>query len=67
MASRVTQLPTEVAIKPSTTNLRVSQSVLEVTNKPSTTNLRASQLVLEVVITSKQLGAMRLGPVIQVI
>jgi hypothetical protein len=50
MAGRVTQLPVEVVVKPSTQKARITQLPVEVVVKPTTQKARLTQYAVEVVV-----------------
>jgi hypothetical protein len=50
MASRVSQLPVEVIVQPTTQKARVSQLPVEILVQPTTQKARLSQLCIEVLI-----------------
>jgi hypothetical protein len=67
MGERITQLPVEVLIEPSTTKARLTQFPVEILISPTTTKARVTQLIVEVLIAegAPPVAGRKYGPAIQ--
>jgi hypothetical protein len=66
MGTRITQLPVEILIAPSTTKTRLTQLPVEVLVAPSTTKIRVTQFVVEILVAeSAPVTGRKYGPAIQ--